>query len=201
MTKTKRPHINLIALLFVTIAFGFVIQYYGSQEQPTPVQQAKKDRPDFFMNKASSRIMDEQGKVRYHLSAKSIFHNPKLNESHLIEPKIITNDKNKRVWHITAEKGVLPDHKKHATLSKNVVTTKLLNDATKKNAAKVGTKELVANSDQITYNAENQTVTSQGNVKVTTKSHLITGNSMVVDIPADKMEITTNVKTSIKPQD
>ncbi len=196
MTKAKRPHINLIALLFVTIAFAIIVQYYGSREQSKPAASKQIDRPDFFLNQANTRIMDEQGKIRYQLDAEKISHAPKLDESHLAKPQITTYGSKKDSWVMTADKGVMPDHKELATFSGNVITTKYKNPSP--DDKKI---ELVANSDQMTYNANRQTVTSQGNVTVKTKSHLISGNKMVADIPADTMEITTNVKTSIKSKD
>ncbi len=199
MAKPRKPHINLIVLLFVTIAFAVIIQYQTGKEQLKPAPQKNQDRPDFFLKNATTKVMDETGKIRYKLEADNIYHTQKQNESKLSNPKITAFNQDNNTWVITAKNGTLPDHKEHLTLDDNVVTQRFKKPIeTRQEPTK---SDLTANTKQLTYYTKNQNIVSEGNVIITTDSTVINGGRMAANIPANTMEITTNVKASIKPKD
>ncbi|THB73987.1 MAG: LPS export ABC transporter periplasmic protein LptC [Gammaproteobacteria bacterium] len=198
MTRAKKTHINLIVLLFVTIAFAVIVQHYSAKENTNQKTKTDTKRPDFYLSKAITRVMDKSGKKHYELTTERISHNPNTNESKLFKPKITTENKNSTKWQITSDKGTLPDHQEHAILTGNVVTKKFsLPVISNENSIPA---DLTATTDQLIYDTKKQKIISQGNVTINTSSSLVTGNEMVADIPTDTMEITTNVKANITPK-
>ncbi len=186
----KKPQTNLIVLLVVTIAFAAIVQFYSKKPSKSRETKTQKERPDFYLKDVSTKAMDKNGKIAYTLKADKIAHHPKANQSLVTKPIIHTSGNNQETWNISAENGIIPDHKEQAELTGNVVIIK----------QKDSIKELTAKSDQTTYHIKDKKVVSEGNSSVITDSALVKGDKIVADIPKDTVEVIANVKAHYEPK-
>ena len=103
MIERLRSWLPLLPLLLLMAATFWL----NSQVQSSVTDTNKKSRhdPDYIIDNFTATTLDEQGKIRFILSAKKMWHYPDDDSTHLELPQIISLTAEQPPMHMTALKG------------------------------------------------------------------------------------------------
>ena len=146
----------------------------SSVEQPSPAHQ----QSDYYIVEARIRDFNDLGLLKQQLSARQLEHQPAMQQTLVIEPKLVlhNNDQPDRI--ISSQTGVIRDNNEQITLAGNVI---LQDNPEPRQANKLQTESLlflpkqnlIQSESRVTLSGKSSTTTATG-LKINTDSGILT---------------------------
>ncbi len=113
----KRP-LTYILLIAAVVASGWWLHRVdlGTIEYQAPVI----EEFDYYLSVFTLDEMDAQGALKHTLLAENLYHYPDTEQSTLARPRLLFFEDNRRIWEISAQKGLILDTDRSVSLSGEV---------------------------------------------------------------------------------
>ena len=184
----RLPTLLLALLVFVAGLAAWLGGERGPALLPAPEQAAAQ--PDYYLKVARVTRFDAQGKVRHHLSADSITHQPGDDSLHLSAPKISWLAPNGPEWHVEAGAGIAHGTDDRLDLSQGVTLVR---------KADAGCPTLTITTDYLSIDGDQQRLTTLAPVRIRQAGGRMSGVGMVAEPDAGRLQLLAQVEARHDP--
>jgi len=152
------------------------------RKSPATIAKPDKNHYDYFLTNFNTTVINEQGKMAYHLKAAHMEHYPVDNHAVLKQPQLTLLD-TPTTWTAVAQNGIVYIDKQTIDLSGDVV---LRQTAT--------TADVILMTDKLHINAAKKTLATTSKVKIHSGKDTIIATGLKANLTNGQLELLSRVQ-------